>query len=178
MSTDTKRWLREHGENVLREIGISRGQTVLDFGCGSGSYTIPAAYVVGDKGKVYALDKDRKRLDELARRAQLWKLENIEIVETSGELKIPLKNESMDVILLIDIIHDHYFSPTTRKELFHEIYRISKPNTLISVYPKHMELNEARKIVEEANFHFERKVSTMLLHNDSLVNDSLLNFRK
>jgi len=40
-------------------MGIKRGQTILDFGCGSGNYANPAALIVGRKGKVYALDKKR-----------------------------------------------------------------------------------------------------------------------
>jgi len=32
---------------LLERIGIRRGQTVLDFGCGYGAYTIPVARIVG-----------------------------------------------------------------------------------------------------------------------------------
>jgi len=42
---------------VLRAVGVRGGLTVLDFGCGSGNYSIPAAKIVGEKGKVYTLDK-------------------------------------------------------------------------------------------------------------------------
>ena len=48
---------------LLKDVGIKAGQVVLDFGCGSGTYTVPAARTVGDKGKVYALDKDSKVLN-------------------------------------------------------------------------------------------------------------------
>jgi len=43
---------------LLERIGISKGQTVLDFGCGYGIYTIPVAKIVGKQGRVYALDKE------------------------------------------------------------------------------------------------------------------------
>ena len=49
--------LESRGLEVLRRIGIKRGQTVLDFGCGYGAYTIPVAEIVGEQGRVYALDK-------------------------------------------------------------------------------------------------------------------------
>jgi ubiquinone/menaquinone biosynthesis C-methylase UbiE len=36
MKSDLERWLKEVGERFLKEVGIGKGQTVLDFGCGSG----------------------------------------------------------------------------------------------------------------------------------------------
>lgn len=178
MESDTKKWLRQYGEKVLKQVGITKNQNVLDFGCGSGYYTIPASQIVGNKGKVYALDKDRKYLSEVAKSAQSQKLKNIQTISTLGELKIPLEDESADVVLLYDVIHSYYFSSTTRKELLREIYRVSKHNALISVYPRHMDLQDAQDIIENANFTFESKLFKTLLHDSSLVQDYLLNFRK
>jgi len=42
--------------NILEEVGIKPGFHVLDFGCGPGSYIIPLAKLVGESGKVYAMD--------------------------------------------------------------------------------------------------------------------------
>lgn len=178
MESDTKKWLKQYGEKVLKEVGITKNQNIVDFGCGSGYYTIPAAQIVGNKGKVYALDKDRVCLNEVAKSAQSRKLENIQIIATSGELKIPLEDESVDVVLLYDVIHSYYFSPATRKELLREVHRISNHNALVSVYPRHMDLQDAQHIIENANFSFERKLFETLLHDNSLVQDYLLNFRR
>ena len=41
---------------ILEQIGIRSGWNVLDYGAGSGSYTIPAACLVGPTGIVYAAD--------------------------------------------------------------------------------------------------------------------------
>lgn len=178
MKSDSERWLKENAENVLKEVGIRKSQIVLDFGCGSGYYTIPAAKIVCNEGKVYALDKDRSSLHEVMQRAKSQKLNNIQIIKTSGELKIPLEDEFVDVILLYDVLHSYYFSATDRKGLLTEVYRISKPNALISVYPKHMDSEDFRDEMEEANFHFERKLFETLLHYHSLEQDYLLNFRR
>jgi precorrin-6B methylase 2 len=70
MKSNLKRWLEEVGERCLREVGISKGQIVLDFGSDSGNYTIPAARIVGEEGRVYALDKDRRDLDKLMQKAE------------------------------------------------------------------------------------------------------------
>ena len=44
-------------EKELAKLGIQKGQTILGFGCGAGSFALPVAKMVGEKGKVYALDK-------------------------------------------------------------------------------------------------------------------------
>ncbi|MBE9483077.1 MAG: hypothetical protein IMY88_05280, partial [Chloroflexi bacterium] len=57
MKSAIENWIEEAGEKFLKDIGIKRGQKVLDFGCGSGNYTIPAARIVGEQALVYALDE-------------------------------------------------------------------------------------------------------------------------
>ena len=43
MGTNIEKWLEEDGEVFLKDIGIRKGQLILDFGCGVGHYTIPTA---------------------------------------------------------------------------------------------------------------------------------------
>jgi len=45
-------------EEEVRKLGLKEGQKVLDYGCGIGSYTFPAARLVGDRGRVYASDRE------------------------------------------------------------------------------------------------------------------------
>ncbi|GAG55973.1 unnamed protein product, partial [marine sediment metagenome] len=83
MARDIEKWLKEDGEKVLKEIGVKEGQIVLDFGCGSGIYSLPAARIIGSQGKIYALDKNKTELNELMRKAKSKALRNIKIVKTS-----------------------------------------------------------------------------------------------
>ena len=55
------RWIRSDGQILLREIGLRPCYVVLDFGCGSGAYTLPASKVVGQCGRIFALDRENKR---------------------------------------------------------------------------------------------------------------------
>ena len=135
MGKDIEKWLKEDGEKVLKEIGVKEGQIVLDFGCGSVIYSLPAAKIIGKEGKVYALDKNKTELNELIRKAKSKELRNIKILKTSSELKTPLRDESIDMVLLYDVLHSYYFSVDERKKLLREVYRVLKPNALLSVYP-------------------------------------------
>jgi ubiquinone/menaquinone biosynthesis C-methylase UbiE len=171
--------LEAHAFKALQKAGIKRGKTVLDFGCGSGTYTIPAVKIAGKEGKVYALDKDKKVLDALMQKAESMGLGNIKRIDTSGKLKIPLEDEPVDIVLLYEVFHSYYFSQVAdRRKLLEEVYRVSKRDAIISVWPKHME-SEAKEEIENANFYLQRECSGTLIHdNEDIEKGKVLNFRK
>lgn len=166
-------------EKVLREVGIKTGHKILDFGCGSGTYTIPAARIVGAAGKVYALDKNSKKLDELMQKAESAGLGNIKRMETLGELKLWLREGAIDIVLLYDIFHEYYFPRANdRRRLLLEIYRVLKPNGFLSVWPKHME-SKAEEEIETANFYLESKYLGAVIHDGrDFEKGEILNFKK
>ena len=49
---------------------VRPGMTVMDVGCGVGWFSIPMARMVGDHGKVIAVDLQQQMLDMLRRRAE------------------------------------------------------------------------------------------------------------
>jgi len=173
--------LESRSLEVLQQTGIKRGQTVLDFGCGYGAYTIPVARIVGARGKVYALDKDKEALNELMRKAGSAGLKNIEKMETFGGPEIELADESVDVVLLFDVLHSFYFPHAgDRKRLLGEIYRIMKRSAIlsISVWPNLME-PETEDEIKSADFRLEREVSETLTDgNKDLEVRKILNFKK
>ncbi len=126
------------GFELLHKIGIRRGQSVLDFGCGYGTYTIPTAILSGQYGRVYALDKNKETLDELMRRSLHAGITNIVRIETHGERVIDLYDESIDIVLMFDVLHSFYFPDSeNRRIVLSEIHRIMKPSAtfFISVWP-------------------------------------------
>jgi ubiquinone/menaquinone biosynthesis C-methylase UbiE len=179
-------WLTEHGSVFLREIGIEKGQHVLDFGCGEGCYTIPAAIVVEAQGKVYAVDKDKAVLSKLSKQAKSMGLTNIALIHSKTDLKVDLGDECVDVALLYDVLHYVEYRP----ELYEEMYRILKKNGLLSVYPKHcksdfpmwslanLEMREVIEEIERAKFRFEEKVWKQLMHFGGYTRGYILHFRK
>jgi ubiquinone/menaquinone biosynthesis C-methylase UbiE len=52
----------------LKEKGLKKGMTFADIGCGPGFFVFPASEIVGEKGKVYALDTQQEMLNELNKR--------------------------------------------------------------------------------------------------------------
>jgi ubiquinone/menaquinone biosynthesis C-methylase UbiE len=91
---------------MLATLGVKPGMTVCDMGCGNGFYTVQLAKMVGDKGKVYAVDIQPKMLEFLKERATKARmLDRIEPV--LGELWDPkLPEGKIDLILLVDVYHE------------------------------------------------------------------------
>ena len=173
-----KDWFEKKGEEVLRRIGIKEGQTVLDFGCGSGHYTIPIAKIVGNERTVYALDKDRYSLNELMQRARAEGLTNIKRIDTSGEMKVYLDDESIDAVLLYDVFWYFPLRDPRLPQLLSEVYRVSRPNALVSVYPKHIDPEQLQERLENAGFRFKERLYDFFIHDGRFGRDCVLNFSK
>jgi ubiquinone/menaquinone biosynthesis C-methylase UbiE len=117
----------------LAEAGITPGQRVLDYGCGIGSYAIPAAQIVGDGGVVYALDIHPLAIEAVERRARKENLENVKTIHSGRDTGLP--DESVDAILLYDVLH----AVPDKGALLRELHRVLKPGGVLSVVPDHME---------------------------------------
>lgn len=107
---------------------VQAGQTLLDYGCGPGSFTIPAARIVGTRGKVYALDCFPRQLEIVAEKSRKEGLTNIETILSDSETGLP--DESVDVIWMCDVIHEI----TERREVLEEMYRVLKWGGALVIY--------------------------------------------
>ena len=77
--------------------------TLLDYGCGPGSYTIAAAERVGETGKVVALDIHPKAMEVVQKKAAKRGLNNIETMCAANPSGVA--GESVDVVLFYDTFH-------------------------------------------------------------------------
>ena len=120
----------------LKEAGIQPGMTVLDFGCGPGRYTIPAARLVGKEGRVYAVDVHPLALKMVARGAAQARLTDLHAI--NSDCDTGLAPESIDVALLYDALHD----VENKESVLREIHRVLKPQGSLS-YKDHTLHGEA-----------------------------------
>lgn len=90
-------------EQLLNMIPLKKTDTLLDFGAGTGYFTIPAAKRV--KGNVYALDIDPSMLEIINEKALKEKLTNIVLVQGSRE-EFPLPDGSIDLIIASLVLHE------------------------------------------------------------------------
>lgn len=188
MQDEMEKWEREGGVTFLRKVGVRPGYKVLDFGARVGHYTVPAAHIVKEKGLVYAVDKEHDSLVQLEQKARRLGLRNVKTIENSGEMTLNLENELINVVLVYDVLH--YFKKHERKRLYDEVYRILKPDGLLSVYPKHVledvPLNEFKNLhvedvkqeIQNSGFSFKEEYCGTMSHDNSLNEGCAFGFNK
>jgi ubiquinone/menaquinone biosynthesis C-methylase UbiE len=128
--------LRLPRKNILKEVGIKPGFHVLDYGCGPGSYIIPLAELVGESGKVYALDIHPlaiRKVQDIASKKQLANVKTI-----LSDCKTGLHRNSLDAVLLYDAFH-HLSNPD---KVLKELHRVLKPDGILSFNDHHMKERE------------------------------------
>jgi len=181
--TNVNEWMRIEGEAILREIGIKEGQTILDFGCGAGNYAVLASRIIGNSGKIYALDSDKEGLlRELINKIKEENIKNIEIIKTSGEIEFPLADNSVDVVLIYDILH--LLNDKEREVLFRESYRILKKGAFVSYHATHLgssysvNLEEIQTKMKKNGFILDREFKKPMFHWAWIEESNIFNYKK
>ncbi len=110
--------------NIL-QMGLAEGMKVVDIGTGSGHYALAAAKIVGDSGRVYAVDVQEDVLIRLKSEAASRKIRTIETIWGDIEKKAGtlLKEHSADAVILSNVL----FQLSKKEEAATEIRRILKP---------------------------------------------------
>lgn len=95
-------------ELLDKQLALKIGEVIGDLGCGgAGYFTLPAARLVGGKGKVYAVDILKSALEGVRSKAKLENILNIEPVWSDLE-KVGAANiqtGTLDAVLLINIMY-------------------------------------------------------------------------
>jgi ubiquinone/menaquinone biosynthesis C-methylase UbiE len=128
----------------LEKARLGEGMSVVDYGCGPGSFAIPAAELVGQKGRVVAVDILPLAVEMVEDKASQKKLDNVRTVLVQG-YDTGVETSSVDRVLVIDTIH----AIEDPGALFREIHRMLKPDGLLFMEKGHMAMSEQRRVLEE-----------------------------
>jgi ubiquinone/menaquinone biosynthesis C-methylase UbiE len=127
----------------LEKARVKKGMAVVDYGCGPGSFTIPAAELVGQEGKVFAADIHPLAISMVGDKASRKGLDNVQTVLVQG-YDTGIEASSIDRVLLIDTIH----LMDDLDALLREIHRMLKPDGLLFMEKGHIAVPEQMKLVE------------------------------
>ncbi len=115
---------------TLRGADIQPGQTVLEVGCGTGFFTIPAAKLIGDDGCLIAMDALSDYIKQVSKKVQSAELKNVRVVKRDA-LATGLDAASIDTALLFGVIP---FPALPLSRLLPEMHRVLKPEGRLSVW--------------------------------------------
>ena len=105
---------------------------MLDYGCGPGSYVRTVSEMVGESGKVYALDIEPLAVESVKKISEKHGLKNVETILSDRKTGLP--DESIDVVLLYDTFHDL----ADPNGVLEELKCVLKPNGILSLSDHHM----------------------------------------
>jgi len=129
LDSPARRWFKDPVK-TLRAAGVRPGLEVLEVGCGTGFFTIPAAEMVGDDGCVHAFDIHPLAVEQTAAKMSDARLRNVRLTKTDA-LETGLPDESYDLILLFGVIP----APVLPlNKLLPEMHRLLRPGGSMAVW--------------------------------------------
>lgn len=138
--------------DIVKEAGIREVFSVLDYGCGPGSYVKAVAELVGKSGRIFALDVNSLAVQMVKKIAAEYRLTNVETI--LSDCKTGLPNDSVDLVLLYDTFHDL----TNADMVLEELHRVLKPKAVLSFSDHHMKEDEIiSEVISKGFFRLLRK---------------------
>jgi ubiquinone/menaquinone biosynthesis C-methylase UbiE len=98
-----KKW--QNPEQILTDIGLKKGFTFVDVGCGDGFFALPASRIVGRNGTVYGVDLYPEPIDRLKEKARKEELENLHLKVAAAEETV-FCSACADIVFFGNVLHD------------------------------------------------------------------------
>jgi ubiquinone/menaquinone biosynthesis C-methylase UbiE len=122
-------------DEVVARLELQPGQVVADLGAGTGPFVLAFARAVGPKGKVYAVEIERKFFPYIEQKVKGAGVTNVQTV--TGEFTDPkLPSANVDVAFMHDVLHHVEARPAYLKS----VVRYLKPGgrlAIVDYYPEH-----------------------------------------
>lgn len=140
-----RRWL--HPPEAILGPYVRPGMTVVDVGCGMGFFAIPMARMVGESGRVIAVDLQPQMLSTLRRRAEAAGVHQRIRTHRCAADSLVL-SETADFVLAFAMVHE----VPDRERLLGEIKNLLRPGAKVFIAePRiHVPAKNFRRTVETA----------------------------
>ena len=163
-----EREMEENTSQLLRNLAVKPGMVVADIGAGSGYHSALLSKMVGN-GKVYAVDIEPEMIAYLNERIKQEKLSRI-LPVLSTEKNVALPENSVDIILLVDVYHEFSFPYEMALSMRSALkpggklvlveFRTEDSTVPIKTIHK-MSEKQSVKELKAAGFIFEQNISTL-----------------
>ena len=92
-------------EQTLIRLGLHEGDIMADIGCGIGYFSIPASKIVGDSGKIFALDILPEMLQDVEMKIKENNISNIKTILTE-ENDLKLGDDKITIAFISTVLHE------------------------------------------------------------------------
>jgi len=134
--------LVKKSENKLDPFNILAGQTVIDYGSGTGRFLCRASELAGESGRVFAVDIHPLAIRSAVKIIEKHRLKNVTPVLTDGKT-VGIPSHTADLIYALDMFHMVKDTDAFLKEL----HRLTKPTGTLYLEDGHQSRSLTRKKV-------------------------------
>ena len=132
-------------DKKLNPFNIQKGQTVVDYGCGTGRFLQPASELAGESGSVYAVDIHELAIESANKMIKKYGLKNVHPVLTDGK-SVNIPPQTADLVYALDMFH----MVRDTNGFLKELYRITKPDGILFLEDGHQPRAKAKKKVNNS----------------------------
>ncbi|KKP98626.1 MAG: Type 11 methyltransferase [Parcubacteria group bacterium GW2011_GWD2_38_12] len=162
-------------EDVLRQIDLREGTMIGDFGAGSGHFAIAMAKIVGNYGKIFAIDVREASLESVRSRARMANLANINYIRANLEIAgaTEIADGILDLVILITVLSQS----NKKEEILKEALRVLKRGgkllvvewsqtgpAFASSHEYRITKEDMQKIIEGVGFKLDKELDVKSFH--------------
>jgi ubiquinone/menaquinone biosynthesis C-methylase UbiE len=159
-SAQSRRDKRDQPEKLMDIAGVKPGMSIGEAGAGRGYLTFHLSRRVGEMGRIYANDIDKKSLQYIIDRCEREGVKNIETV--LGEIADPCYPVTdLDMVVMIYAFHDF----TEKEEWLKNVKKYMKKDASVVIFDgqdAHIGMNE------ELVANLGRSAGFQLVHHDKI----------
>jgi ubiquinone/menaquinone biosynthesis C-methylase UbiE len=130
----------------LDPFNIQKGETVVDYGSGTGRYLPVASELVGEQGLVYAVDIQELAVKSAFKRIRKYKLKNVVPILTDGRT-VSIQSHSVDIIYALDMFH----MVKDPNVFLTELNRLMKPDGILYLEDGHQPRPSTKEKILNSN---------------------------
>ncbi|MBI9068263.1 MAG: class I SAM-dependent methyltransferase [Salinivirgaceae bacterium] len=139
--------IANYSNRNFERLGIKKGQTVVDYGCGPARYIENISKAIGRDGMLYAADIHPLAINKVREKIVKFNLCNVDTVFLKGyPCSIPAN--IANVVLALDMFH----MVEDTKSLLKEFNRIVKPDGMVIIEDGHQARDETKKKILDSGY--------------------------
>lgn len=125
----------EKTSEMLKRLRIRPGDRIADVGSGPGYFTFRFAKLVGDRGKVYAIDTVTEHSDFVRKLAEKHHVANVESIQAPDDHTIGMGADQVDAVWVCSLYHIIYvtYTDAARDAFVGSIRRVLKKDGTLYV---------------------------------------------